>query len=100
MHLNTDAVAPAPPEPRKPCLRDLHELVTKHLPAEAVVKVTPLKQLKRRLREIDAEHPHLREETPLVMVHETRRRAQHRNLQLVGSRTKAETTTLQAYSRA
>lgn len=99
MHINTDSPAP-PARPKKACIRDLHELVTKHLPEAAVVKVTPLKQLKRRLREIENDHPHLVEETPLVLAHETRRRAQHQRLQVVGSRTKASLTTSQAYLHA
>ena len=71
MHLNTDPAAPAA---RKPCLRDLATLVHEHLPP-AIVQLTPLKQLKRRLREIDATHPHFQEETPLVLAYEQRRRA-------------------------
>ncbi|TGE26914.1 hypothetical protein [Hymenobacter metallicola] len=71
MRLNTDA----PAGPRKPCLRDMATLVNEHLPP-AVVQLTPLKQLKRRLREIDATHPQYQEETPLVLAYEQRRRAQ------------------------
>ena len=73
MHLNV-----SPPEPmRKPCWRDLACLTspTGLLPA-AVVPLLPLKQLKRRIREINCTHPQYREETPVVLAHETRRRRQ------------------------
>lgn len=69
MHINTDPITP----PRKPCLRDLSTLVRDHL-CEKVVRLAPLKQLKRRLREIDATHPQFREETPLVLRYEEGRR--------------------------
>ena len=69
MHLNT-----TPPEPPKlPCIRDLHELVHQHLTPQLVMLV-PLKELRRRLHEIATEHPRFREETPLVLAGETRRR--------------------------
>ena len=70
MHLNTDPAAP----PRKPCIRDLATLTTTLLPS-AVVQLVPLKQLRRRVREINATHPHFQEETPLVLAYETSRRA-------------------------
>jgi hypothetical protein len=71
MHLNT---TPAPP-PGKPCLRDLARLTsdTGLLPA-LIVPLMPLKQLKRRIREINATHPQYQEETPLVLAYEVRRR--------------------------
>lgn len=69
MHLNT-----TPPEPpRKPCIRDLAQLTTTLLPA-TLVQCVPLKQLKRRIREINATHPQYQEETPLVLAYETKRR--------------------------
>lgn len=71
MHLNT-----TPPEPpRKPCWRDLARLTSPSglLPA-AVVPLLPLKQLKRRIREINCTHPQYQEETPVVLAHEVRRR--------------------------
>ena len=69
MHLNTTPASP----PAKPCIRDMHELLRDHLPAP-LVKLTPLKQLRRRLQEITAEHPRFREEAPLVLLGEERRR--------------------------
>ena len=69
MHLNTDPAAPA----RKPCLRDLATLTATLLPP-ALVQLIPLKQLRRRVREINATHPHFREETPLVLTWEEQRR--------------------------
>jgi hypothetical protein len=69
MHLNTD---PAPPA-RKPCWRDLANLTATLLPP-ALVQLVPLKQLRRRVREINATHPHYREETPLVLAWEEQRR--------------------------
>jgi hypothetical protein len=97
MHLNTDPLVLAPA--KKPCWRDLHELTTKHL-NPALVTLVPLPELARRLSEIEADHPHLAEETPIVLLHETRRRARYQRLQVVGSRTPAPLTALQAYSRA
>jgi hypothetical protein len=70
MRLNT---TPDPP-PAKPCLRDLHELLRDHLPPAPVIKVTPLPELTRRCHEIVAEHPRFREEAPLVLAGEIRRR--------------------------
>jgi hypothetical protein len=69
MHLNTDPVQPA----RKPCIRDLHELLRDHLPVP-LVKLTPLQELERRCHEIAAEYPRFREEVPLVLRGETQRR--------------------------
>lgn len=71
MHLNT-----TPPEsPRKPCMRDYSQLIapTGLLP-EALVQVVPLKQLKRRIREINYTHPQYQEETPVLLAIETERR--------------------------
>ena len=83
MRLNTD---PAPPA-RKPCIRDLATLTATLLPP-ALVQLTPLKQLRRRLREIDATHPQYQEETPLVLAYEQRRRALlSASLHLAGSQT-------------
>ena len=72
MHLNTTPALPL----GKPCWRDLARLTSPSglLPA-AVVPLLPLKQLKRRIREINATHPQYREETPLVLAYEVRRRA-------------------------
>ncbi|WP_201980404.1 hypothetical protein [Hymenobacter rubidus] len=69
MHLNTDPAAP----PRKPCIRDLAILTATLLPP-ALVQLAPLKQLRRRVREINATHPHFQEETPLVLAWEQQRR--------------------------
>jgi len=69
VYLNTD---PAP-TPRKPCLRDLSILTATLLPP-ALVMLVPLPELERRAHEIDATHPHYREETPLVVAWERRRR--------------------------
>ena len=69
MHLNTTPPAPA----RKPNILELAQLTATLLPA-ALVQLVPLKQLKRRIREINATHPQYREETPLVLAYETKRR--------------------------
>ncbi|GAB2954599.1 hypothetical protein GCM10027048_20080 [Hymenobacter coalescens] len=71
MHLNTDPQEPA----RRPCLRDLATLTATLLPP-ALVMLTPLAELERRCREINVTHPHYREETPLVLTYEQRRRGQ------------------------
>ncbi|MBC6698900.1 hypothetical protein [Hymenobacter sp. BT190] len=71
MHLNTD-----PPQPaRRPCLRDLATLTTTLLPP-AVVMLVPLAELERRCHEINVTNPRYREETPLVLSYEYRRRDQ------------------------
>jgi hypothetical protein len=70
MHLNT---TPDPP-PAKPCIRDLHELLRDHLPPATVIKSLPLPELARRCHEIAAEHRRFREEVPLVLAGEERRR--------------------------
>lgn len=69
MHINTDPVQP----PRKPCIRDFHQLTTTLLPP-ALVMLAPLPELERRAQEIDATHPHFREETPVVVAIERQRR--------------------------
>jgi hypothetical protein len=69
MHLNTDPVGPA----RKPCWRDYSQLTATLLP-DTLVQLVPLKQLKRRIQEINTTHPQYREETPLVLAYETKRR--------------------------
>jgi hypothetical protein len=71
MYLNT-----TPPEPaRLPNLGELAQLTspTGLLPA-ALVPLLPLKQLKRRIREINLTHPQYQEETPLVWAYEAKRR--------------------------
>ena len=75
MYLNTSPSAPL----GKPCLRDLAQLTspTGLLPA-TLVPLLPLKQLKRRIREINATHPQYQEETPLVLAYETKRRGRLR----------------------
>ncbi|QNE38594.1 hypothetical protein F1C16_03015 [Hymenobacter sp. NBH84] len=80
MHLNTDIEEPQ----RRPCLRDLATLTATLLPP-ALVMLAPLPELERRCREIDATHPQYREETPLVIAYEHRRRGQLSGaLRLVG----------------
>lgn len=69
MHLNT---TPAPP-PAKPCMRDMNELIYVRL-CPKLVKLSPLEELARHLHEIVADYPHLREEAPLVLQGEQRRR--------------------------
>ncbi|MBF9239493.1 hypothetical protein I2I05_19020 [Hymenobacter sp. BT683] len=97
MHLNTDALADPAPR-KKPCIRDMHELVTHHLPS-AVVKLIPLDELDRRGEELMAEHPRFVEELPILVQGEKVRRARFRSLQLVG-RMPAPMTTTQAYLNA
>ena len=70
MQVNT-----TPDDPlRLPCIRDMAELLRDHLPPPAVIKVTPLPELARRCHEIAAEHLRFREEAPLVLAGEMRRR--------------------------
>ncbi|WP_210521608.1 hypothetical protein [Hymenobacter terricola] len=97
MHLNTDAPADLAPA-KKPCMRDLHELVTHFLPDPKVLKLVPLDELERFGTETVAEHPRFAEEMPLVLAYETRRRARHQRL--VGSRTPAIPLAIQAYHLA
>jgi len=70
MHLNT---TPNDDPPRLPCIRDLHELVHVVLSPQLVM-LSPLEELARRLHEIAAQHPRFREEVPLVLLGEERRR--------------------------
>ena len=69
MHLNTDPIE----SPRKPCMRDLHQLTTTLL-IPALVQLVPLEELHRRGQEICQTHPHFREEVPLVLAWEAQRR--------------------------
>ena len=82
LHWNPEPAAPAPP-PAKPCIRDFAELVARHLPC-VVVKLVSLDELHRRAAEITAEHPRFREEVPLVLALEMRRRARHHGLYVAG----------------
>jgi len=71
MQLNTTPPAPA----RLPNLLELDQLISPQgLLPKHIVPLLPLKQLKRRIREINATHPQYREETPLVLAYETTRR--------------------------
>lgn len=70
MHLNTAPVEP----PRKPCIRDYAELKATLLP-DALVMLVPLDELERRAHEIDATQPRFREETPIVVAAERKRRS-------------------------
>ncbi len=73
MYLNVIPPAPA----RKPNILELKQLISPQgLLPEHLVPLLPLKQLKRRIREINATHPQYREETPLVLAYETQRRRQ------------------------
>lgn len=73
MQVNTTLNDP----PRLPCLRDLAELLRDHLPPASVIKLTPLPELARRCHEIAAEHQRFREEAPLVLAGEVRRRRRY-----------------------
>lgn len=75
MQVNTTSAAPL----GKPNLRELAQLTspTGLLPA-TLVPLLPLKQLKRRIREINATHPQYQEETPLVLAYEAKRRGRLR----------------------
>ncbi|MGI4866136.1 MAG: hypothetical protein ACRYFZ_19585 [Janthinobacterium lividum] len=71
MYLNT---APAAP-PRLPNIVELNQLTSPTgLLSKFIVPLMSLKQLKRRIREINATHPHYQEETPLVLAWEQQRR--------------------------
>jgi hypothetical protein len=72
MHLNT---TPNPP-PAKPCMRDMHELVHVVI-TEPLLMLAPLPELARRLHEVVAKHPRFREEAPLVLAGEERRRRRY-----------------------
>jgi len=69
MRLNTTPDLP----PAKPCMRDMHELVHVVL-TERLLMLSPLEELARRLHEVVAQHPRFREEAPLVLAGEQRRR--------------------------
>jgi hypothetical protein len=69
MQINKDPDLP----PRKPCLRDYQQLTTTLLP-DNLVMIVPLDELERRAREIDATHPQFREETPIRVALERKRR--------------------------
>lgn len=73
MYKNTDPTPPPPP-PRKPCIRDMATLLRDHLPP-LILKLTPMKEIKRRAAELERTHPQYREELPLVISGEQRRRA-------------------------
>ena len=96
MRLNTDPPAPAAP-PKKPCIRDYHELATIHMP-DQLIKLVPLDELERFGAELVAEQPRFAEEVPPRVAGEKHRRARHKGL--VGSRTPAPLTAQHAYSRA
>ncbi|WBO86272.1 hypothetical protein [Hymenobacter yonginensis] len=96
MHLNTDPTPPA----RRPCLRDLATLTATLLPP-ALVMLAPLPELERRCHEINATHPQYREETPLVVAYEHRRREQLSGaLRLTGQPAGSVVLTAQPASRA
>lgn len=79
MHLNTTPAAPL----GKPCLRDMAQLTspTGLLPA-TIVPLLPLKQLRRRAQEIEATHPQYREELPVLLAYEAKRRGRFETLQV------------------
>lgn len=72
MHLNTTPNDP----PRLPCIRDMHELVHVVLTPQLVM-LAPLEELARRLHEVAAQQPRFREEAPLVLMGEERRRQRY-----------------------
>jgi hypothetical protein len=69
MHLN---VTPAE-KAQKPNWLDYAELTRTLLP-DALVALAPLPELKRRIEEINIMYPRFREETPLVLAYEVKRR--------------------------
>jgi hypothetical protein len=73
MHLNTDPAAPESPQ-RKPCIRDLAILKRDHMP-DVLVKLVPMTELERRAQELERTHPQFKEELPIVLRGEARRRA-------------------------
>ena len=95
MHLNTDPLAPA----KLPCIRDYHELATIHMP-DQLIRLVPLEELERFGQELVADQPRFREEVPVRIAGEARRRARYRGPHVIGSRTPAEPTTAQVYSHA
>jgi hypothetical protein len=70
MRLNTEPVEP----PRKPCIRDYAELKATLLP-DSLVMLVPIDELERRANEINATQPRFREETPIVVATERKRRS-------------------------
>jgi hypothetical protein len=72
MYLNTDPLAPAP-APRKPCARDMSELLQHFLP-EWLTKFLPMPELERRAQELANTHPRFVEELPLALQMEQHRR--------------------------
>ena len=72
MRLNTTP----DPLPAKPCMRDMHELVHVVI-TEPLLMLAPLPELARRLHEVVAQHPRFREEAPLVLAGEERRRRRY-----------------------
>jgi hypothetical protein len=72
--LYTSTTQEAITSPALPNLRDLAELIEKHLPGP-LVQLVPLPELERRCEEINLTMPRFREETPLVLRYETKRRA-------------------------
>jgi hypothetical protein len=70
MHLNTATSAPA----QKPNWLDYRDLTSTLLP-DALVALAPLPELKRRIAEINIMYPRFREETPLVLAYELKRRS-------------------------
>lgn len=79
MYLNTSPASPL----GKPCLRDMAQLTspTGLLPA-TIVPLLPLKQLRRRAQEIEATHPQYREELPVLLAYEAKRRGRFGKLQV------------------
>ncbi|HEX8505488.1 MAG TPA: hypothetical protein VF630_08980, partial [Hymenobacter sp.] len=82
-----------------PCIRDLAALLRDHLPP-AVVMLTPLEQLARRAQELHHTHPQYREELPLVLSGEARRRARFHGLQVVDGPVRDVPTAQPAHCRA
>ncbi|MBO2009206.1 hypothetical protein [Hymenobacter negativus] len=60
--------------PARPCMRDMADLTARLRPVAEILKAVPMKQVRRRLREIVTEEPRFAEEAPLVIAHEENRR--------------------------
>jgi hypothetical protein len=75
MYLNTSPAAPQ----GKPNILEYAQLKATLLP-DSLVMLVPLEELDRRASEIDATHPQFREETPVVVAIERKRRARLRGL--------------------
>jgi len=69
LHLNTDPLTP----PRKPCARDMSELLQHYLP-EWLTKFLPMPELERRAQELAHTHPRFVEELPVALGMERQRR--------------------------